>query len=221
MKKSVAPKRNLNRILIWALVALVLVGTAFAAIVVYESQQEDHMVVKKPAIYLYPKEDAFVKVQLDINGKLIHAIPEYGDGWNVFATKEGIIDGKYDYLFYEAQLNKLELSKSGWIVKYEDLEDWFDEYLSKMGLNEKEKSQFKEYWLKELPKSNYYEIKLLDDHFLKENMDLIISPKPDTVIRLNFYFKPLEEKIVLQEPSIVTPERVGFTVVEWGGILGK
>jgi hypothetical protein len=199
----------------------VLIGTAFAALVVYESQQEGRLVVKKPAIYLYPEEDSFVSVQLDINGKLIKDVPEYRGVWNVFVTKEGIIDGKYDYLFYEAELNKLELSKNGWIVKYEDLEPWFDENLPKLGLNEKEKLQFKEYWLKELSKSNYYEIKLLEDEFLKENMGIIVSPKPDTVIRLNFYFKPLKEKILLQEPLIVTPERIGFTVVEWGGILGK
>jgi hypothetical protein len=218
MKKPATPKRNLKRILIWVLVALVLIGTAFAALVVYESSQ---LVAKKPAIYLYPENDSFISVELNINGQMTQDVPAYKEGWNVFVTKEGIIDGKYDYLFYEARLNKLELSESGWVVKYGDLEPWFDEYLSKLGLNEKEKSQFKDYWLKELPKSNYYEIKLLEDRFLKENMNLIVSPQPDTVIRLNFYFRPLKEKLVLQEPVIVTPEREGFTVVEWGGILGK
>ena len=151
------------------LIALVIVGIAFAAIVVYESRQEDHTVVKKPAVYLYPIEDSFVDVQLNINGQNNQDIPKYGNGWSVFATKEGIIDGKYDYLLYEARLNKLELSESGWIVSYENIKPWFDEELPKLGLNEKEKVQFEEYWLKELPESNYYEIKLLDDQFLKEN----------------------------------------------------
>ena len=76
-----------------------------------------------------------------------------------------------------------------------------------------------EYWLSEMPAANYYEIHLLDDEFMKENMDLIISPQPDTVIRLNFYFKPHDEKIDLVEPGIETPQRKGFTVVEWGGII--
>jgi len=92
-------------------------------------------------------------------------------------------------------------------------------HLIKFGLNEKEKNQFKEYWLERLPKTNYYEVKILEEDFLKQNMELLISPEPDTLIRLNFYFKPLEQKINIQEPIINTPQRIGFTVVEWGGMV--
>lgn len=215
----------MNRTLMWVLIALAIIGSVFAAFVVYESYQSNHgfsgVEVKKPAIYLYPIEDSFVNVQLNINGKIIKDIPKYNTGWNVFATKEGLIENKFDYLFYEAKLRTIELPDSGWVVKYDDLENWFDINLIKLGLNEKEKNQFKEYWLKRLPKSNYYEIKLLEDAFLKENMDLIIFPQPDTMIRLNFNFKPLKEKINILEPAITTPERTGFTVVEWGGVLSN
>jgi hypothetical protein len=125
---------------------------------------------------------------------MIKDVPDYKEGWNVFVSKEGLIENTYDYLFYETKLRKIELPKSGWLVRYDDLENWFDSHLIALGLNEKEKNQFKQYWLNELPKSNYYEIRLLEDSFLKENMDLIISPQPDTVIRLNFYFRPLQER---------------------------
>ena len=50
-------------------------------------------------------------------------------------------------------------------------------------------------------------------------MKLVITPEPDTKIRLNFYFKPLDKPIKIQEKKIETPERRGFVVVEWGGIL--
>lgn len=50
-------------------------------------------------------------------------------------------------------------------------------------------------------------------------MDLEIYPKPVTIIRRDFYFKPHESKITLEEPKIITPERKGFTVIEWGGLL--
>lgn len=175
--------------------------------------------VRKPAIYLYPTKDSFVNVKLKINGIITKDTPEYNNGWNVFVTKNGLIDQKYDYLFYEAKLIKIELPESGWVVKYEDLGQWFGINLKKLGLNEKEKSQFMEYWLRELPKSNYYEIKLLEENFLNKNMALIISPQPDTIIRLMFNFKPLKKSSYLSEPNIITPERKGFTVVEWGGIL--
>ena len=176
---------------------------------------------RKPAIYLYPTEDSQIDVQLKINGFMTKDIPDYNKGWNVFATKEGLIEGGYDYLFYEALLRKVELPETGWVVEYGDLEQWFEVNLKELGLNEKEKDQFMEYWVEELPKANYYEIKLLEEQYLNENMALIISPQPETVIRLMFNFRPLKEKINLPEPNIIVPERKGFTVVEWGGILDK
>ena len=200
----------------WVLIILAVLGVSAFAFVLYESS---HGTFKKPAIYLYPTEDSIVSVKLNVNGDIIKDIPKYENGWTVFVKKDGIIDNKYDYLFYEAKLKNIQLPSNGWIVEYSDLENWFDINLIKLGLNEKEANQFKEYWLTELPKSNYYEIKLFDRTFLKKNMDLIISPQPDTLIRLNFYFKPLKSKIKINKPQIVTPERNGFTVVEWGGTL--
>jgi hypothetical protein len=174
--------------------------------------------VKKPAVYLYPKENMNVKVNLNINGSLTLTDPPYNNGWNVNASPDGLIDGKYDYLFYEANLNKIVLPDEGWIVEFKNIEKWFDEYLPQLGLNEKEKLQFKEYWMKNLKKAGYYEIKLLDYKFLDENMKLAVSPEPESIIRLNFYFKPLFENHEIKNPSITKFERNGFTVVEWGGI---
>ncbi len=174
--------------------------------------------VKKPAVYLYPLETSNIQVKVEVKGKLTLTEPLYDNGWNVNVSPDGLIDNKYDYLFYEADLNKIELPDEGWIVEFKKLENWFDEYLPQLGLNSKETEQFKEYWLKDLKKANYYEIKLLDNKFLEENMKLIISPEPQTLIRLNFYFKPVFEKRELKEPSITKSERNGFTVVEWGGI---
>lgn len=206
----------MNKILIGILISIAVLIIALGALVIYEANS---VTIKKPAVYLYPLENSVIKIQLEINGKIIQDIPDYNQGWEVFVTQDGIIENKYDYLFYEAKLNKIELPNKSWIVKSEDLDSWFELNLIKLGLNQKEKNQFKEYWLKELPESNYYEIKLLENSFLKENMDLIISPQPDTLIRLNFYFKPIKEKIDILEPVIITPERNGFTVVEWGGMI--
>jgi len=174
--------------------------------------------VKKPAVYLYPEKDMKVSVKVIVNGNLTLTEPLYNGGWNVNSTPEGLIDGKYDYLFYEANLNKIELPEEGWVVAYSDLEKWFDECLPAMGLNKKETSQFKDYWLKDLRKSNYYEIRLLGNDFLENNMKLVISPEPQTIVRLNFHFKPVNEMSVLKAPVIYKTERKGFTVIEWGGI---
>lgn len=176
--------------------------------------------VKKPAVYLYPKEQMDISVKVKVNGVLTLTEPEYNTGWNVNVKPDGIIDNKYDYLFYEADLNKITLPEEGWIVKYENLKEWFEEYLPKLGLNEKEKEQFEEYWLGKLRKANYYDIRIFDNKFLSENMELIINPKPETILRLNFYFKPLNFETELKEPEIKWFIRKGFTVVEWGGIDG-
>ncbi|MDD5360540.1 MAG: hypothetical protein PHN88_00290 [Ignavibacteria bacterium] len=178
------------------------------------------MPVKKPAVYLYPESDIKVNVQIAVNGKLTFTEPLYKDGWEVNATSNGLIDDKYDYLFYEADLNKVDLPSEGWIVSYNELENWFNENLPSMGLNKKETEQFKEYWLKNLKKSNYYEIRLLGSDFLSANMKLVVTPEPQSILRLNFHFKPVSEKTQLTAPTISKFTRTGFTVVEWGGING-
>lgn len=204
----------MKKIIFWVLIILgVLLLSVFAIGLLTVNT------AKKPAVYLYPQEDMQVSVQVEINGRMTTNIPEYNDGWNVFATKEGLINNEYDYLFYEANLRKIVLPQEGWVVAYEDLENWFDHNLVSLGLNEREVFQFKEYWLPELNKYNYYEIKLLSNDFLEKNMKLIVTPEPDTLIRLNFYFKGHDKFLVLDTPTIITPKREGFVVVEWGGIL--
>ncbi|SFM58926.1 hypothetical protein [Methanolobus profundi] len=188
----------------------------------YEVKLIGKTVPEKPAVYLYPEQNQSISVKLNINGEITEDIPEYNSGWNVYATSDGIIYERgqaYDYLFYECTLNSLELPSEGWCVSYDDLPEWFDENLIKLGLNDKEKRQFEEYWLNRLPEEEYYTIKILDDEFLNTNMGLDVSPKPDTVIRIEFVFKSSNIYVELEEPEITVPQRNGFVVVEWGGIV--
>jgi hypothetical protein len=48
---------------------------------------------------------------------------------------------------------------------------------------------------------------------------LTVTPKPDTIIRILMDFKALEKPEPAVGYPIRTPERKGFTVVEWGGVL--
>jgi len=190
----------------------------------------------KPAIYLYPQDDTYISIELEIDGQLTRTIPSYDEGWyvlgkpngDIFDMRDGYIqDMPYDYLFWEAEtdLSTLELPDEGWIVAKGNLETWFSENLPLLGLNEKEKVQFMEYWLEMLTANSYYEIKLLSSEFLAEHATLIITPQPDTLIRVIFYFRPLDEPMdeanALEPPVIDTPKREGFVVLEWGGILGN
>lgn len=209
----------MNKTLFWILISLGIILVVLAGSFAYITYTKGEATTEKPAIYLYPEIDSQISVKLNINGQLIKDIPSYNNGWDVYVTKEGIIENKYDYLFYENTLNNLELPEEGWIISKKELDNWFETKLPQLGLNNKEKTQFKEYWIPRLTNSNYYEIKLLDIDFLNENMGLIISPQPDTEIRIIFSFKEVNKPYSLEEPLIITPIRKGFTVVEWGGIL--
>ncbi len=181
--------------------------------------EEGEALVKKPAIYLYPTKKQAVDVSLVIRGTITTSIPAYKNGWHVIVDTDGRIEGRYDYLFYENTLNKIVLPKEGWIKKGDELSPWFDVILPKLGLNAKETEQFKVYWLAELDKDSLYEIKLFSRSFLAENMTLSIDPKPDTLIRVIFNFKVIEEIYKIKSPTIITPKRSGFHVLEWGGII--
>jgi hypothetical protein len=49
-------------------------------------------------------------------------------------------------------------------------------------------------------------------------MPLEITPNPDTIIRILMEFKSIDKPIDVKEQELVTPERIGFTAVEWGGV---
>ena len=40
---------------------------------------------------------------------------------------------------------------------------------------------------------------------------------PDTVLRVYMAWKALDVPVEIESQELVSPERVGFTVVEWGG----
>ena len=180
---------------------------------------EPTLTIDKPAIYLYPLKKQYIDVNLSINGKIIKSIPDYNNGWYVLVDTNGTIESKYDYLFYENTLKKVSLPKEGWIKESKELAIWFDGILKELGLNDKETMQFKEYWLERLKGDKLYKIKLFTRDFLDKNMTLIVSPKPDTTIRVIFSFEEITKKESIKEPIIITPKRVGFTLLEWGGMI--
>jgi len=175
----------------------------------------------KPVIYLYPEKTEKVSVKINPKGTMIESIPAYNGGWNVVAEPNGLIDKKFDYLFYETNIPSAQVKEpfEGFVVEFENLEKFFDKILPQTGLNEKETFQFKEWWLSKLKPSKYYLIKLLERKTIDEIEEMQITPKPDTVIRIRFLFYPIESKIETIPPEISAPERKGFTVVEWGGLI--
>ena len=52
----------------------------------------------------------------------------------------------------------------------------------------------------------------------KENK-LYIEPKPDSMLRLEIVIKKVNKKVNIKEQKLEHFDRVGFTVVEWGGTI--
>ena len=48
-------------------------------------------------------------------------------------------------------------------------------------------------------------------------MPLEFNKQPDTLIRVAVDFKALDEMVEVKEQQLISTERKGFTVVEWGG----
>jgi hypothetical protein len=179
----------------------------------------------KPAIYLYPQKNQFTNVKVIPKGEFTLTIPDYPkDGWSVLAEPDGTIQSNgrnYEYLYYEAKINdeEVENPEEGYISKFQELPNLYSKILPKLGLNSKETSDFKKYWEKSLPFSPYYFVGIMNLESINKIEPLIVNPRPDTVIRVRLYFKPIEKPIKVKEPPLIDFSREGFALVEWGGMV--
>ena len=178
----------------------------------------------KPVIYLYPEQTEKVSVKLNPAGGFTYSEPDYGSGWNVIADPKSNItnlaDGKnYPYLFWEGRGGIYRTPDRGFVVEQKDIHIFLTDKLQQLGLNNKESADFMEFWEPKMQGSPYYFVTFMGNTVMDELAPLSITPKPDTVIRVLMDFTPLDHKIWVEGFNIRTPERKGFTVVEWGGVL--
>ena len=176
----------------------------------------------KPVIYLYPEEPMDISVSLNPRNNVFTTIyPKFNgeNTWNVHAEPNGDITlkgRKYPYLFWEALLYDNQDLSEGFIVKAEDAENFLEEKLSILGLNDKEKTDFITYWLPLLLR-NKLSLCSFQKHEFFNFIYLNITPKPDTLIRIFLSIKKIDEPVNIKEQKLQSIERKGFTVIEWGG----
>ena len=178
--------------------------------------------VLKPNIYLYPSAAMQIGVKLDfkVPGVVIQSEPHYADCWSIFVRPDGKIDGQYDYLFYEAQMAVDFHNEEGWCIAQEDLGPWFDEKLIELGFNARERNDFIEYWMPNLPGADFYVVYPQNKSALDSIIALDITPTPDSVLRYWFYIEIRDNSVEIVVPPPDSFIRQGFAVVEWGVILG-
>lgn len=178
----------------------------------------------KPLIYLYPEETTEITVTLGHPELLVHTYPKYNGSWSVIAEPSGSLTdpttGRQFYgLYWEGTNHFATIQDTGFIVKGTDTTAFLEEKLRILGLSDREANEFIIYWLPQLESHPYNYIRFATTEEINNYMPLTITPQPDSLIRVIMEYAPLEHPISIPEQILTTPERRGFTVVEWGGSL--
>ncbi|MCX6780189.1 MAG: hypothetical protein NT034_03350 [Candidatus Magasanikbacteria bacterium] len=179
----------------------------------------------KPVIYLYPKTETKVNVQVKPNGGLTKVDPFYPtDGWMVNAKPNGDLTNtsdnqNYPYLFWEGNAYNMKIPTDGFVLKRENVKRDIPKLLSLLGLNKKETKDFLEFWQTKLEIKPYVFVTFVSQTDFDKVAPLNISPRPDKIIRVFMDYQPLDFPVAVRPLKIETPTRTGFTVVEWGGRL--
>ena len=189
-------------------------------------QQEEYRPMAecgKPVVYLYPIKDTRVSVKVGAN--ITKSEPVYGTGWDVLAQPSGkLLVGNQSYpnLFWEGLgWGEYPTITQGRVVPTGQVENAIREDLAYVGLNEREVGDFLEFWLPKIPKAPYTRLTWLQNKEMDELAPLAVNPKPDTSIRVFLDFVGLNAPERITPQSLIKMPRVGFTLVEWGGLLRK
>lgn len=180
--------------------------------------------IDKPIIYLYPTEKENISVILWNTENLLHTYPKYDSNkwWNVIAQPnwelKDLDSGRKLYALYREWESETETNfDEGFVVAWKDIIPFLEEKLEILWLNEREVEEFIVYWL---PQMEWNEWNLIRFETIEEqnmNMPLIITPKPNTIIRVMMDWNAIDKPIEIPEQELITPERIWFTVVErWG-----
>lgn len=188
-------------------------------------KSDQHIILEKPVIYLYPTEKTAIDIKLDVKGKLLTTFPKYDKNWEVIAEPNGqIFDKKtnryYSSLFWDGTIDFSEdhyQYDEGFVVPKEKLTEFFIEKLERIGLNNQETNDFIQYWLPILERNKYNFIHFLINEKCSEIATLNVNPKPETSIRIYMEFYGLENFKNINEQQLPKTNRRGFTLVEWGG----
>jgi hypothetical protein len=174
----------------------------------------------KPVLYLYPEKTISITVTIDTLGEIFDSIPDYGNGWVVTVEPSGLIDGVYDYLFYEIDIDYDFSKEVGWVFTREQFAFEMTKVLYDLGLRGAEIDEFIEFWDDTLRKdTNYYAVYLMLPEEVEEAAKLNFSTNPDSMLRVHFIFEPVTNRIPINRPNFETFIRKGFTIVEWGGLM--
>lgn len=178
----------------------------------------------KPVIYLYPERETVASVQVAPNGGFTKTEPAYNEGWQVLARPDGRLTdlrggADWPYLFWEGRAFGYVRPNEGFMVRRERVDAFLAKALAQQGLNAKESADFREFWVPKMQAKPYYFVTFVPQATFERLAPLAVEPRPDTVIRVFMDYEPLDAPVSVRPQQLSAPERLGFTVVEWGGQL--
>ena len=190
-----------------------------------ELENCDITVEDKPILYIYPTITTNVTVKLKDSSRISTSYPKYNDGWTVTAHPNGDLYDKFNNYYYALYWDEINNTKvdfnEGFYVTKENAITFLEEKLEVIGLSKKERNEFIMYWLPKLEKNEkslvYFEL----TESRQNDNELIIEPKPDSLLRINMHIKKVDKEVSIKAQILPTFNRVGFTVVEWGGTIHK
>ena len=189
----------------------------------YEIKDNRNLGKAKPVLYLYPKKKTNVTVTFEKPELLTTTYPKFKDKWEVTAYPNGDLydkSGKYYYaLYWEEEFNNKVDFSTGFYVTKENALNFLEEKTEEIGLTRREANEFIMYWLPILEKNEknlvYFEL----TKEVEMNNKLIITPKPDSILRMTIHVKKVDGYTKIKGQKLTTFKRKGFTVVEWGGVI--
>lgn len=189
---------------------------------IYRSEYAPQGGCGKPVVYLYPTQPTQVNVTVDAD--VLISEPAYNTGWSATAQPNGslTVSGKpYDSLFWEGIGHGPypDIAGKGFVVSQGSLQRTLVDHLTKLGLNQKERADFLDFWSPRMPSTPFVRLTWLGTRDMDQLAPLHVTPSPDTRIRVFLDFEGLQKPINLQPQRLSAPARQGFTVVEWGGLI--
>lgn len=183
----------------------------------------DPYIAYKPILYLYPETKTNIKVNFEHEENLTTTYPKFKEEWNIIAEPNGNLydqNGNYYYALYweEKDYTKVDF-KEGFYVSKDNAITFLEENLTLLGLNNKERNEFIMYWLPILESNEHNLIYFELTEELQNQNKLNITPQPDTLIRIRMHVKKINKETNIKEQQLIKQERIGFTAIEWGGVI--
>lgn len=181
--------------------------------------------VKKPVIYLYPESDLEVSINLKTQGELAFSYPDYSKGWKGISHPDGSVTinrKSYPYLFWEAEqrFDRFDFEMGGFLVRRDSVISSLERYLTELGFNEREQTDFITFWGPQLAQHEQVCMQFILQDACNQFATLKIDPQPAHLNRVYLVWSPINvsKPLILKQQVLKTMNRSGFDVLEWGGI---